>query len=129
MAVWLLGGPFFNLQARFWTFGDQTSPHYRRAKCIIGHMRPALFLVHFYSKFMVLILKRLKIRVIASNLQNRAKKCHFWTFALNEMTNLTVYGYFSVFFLPFSVKYIAPTLIEIKEMPLETTSGVQKSHF
>jgi hypothetical protein len=45
------------------------------------------------------------------------------------MTNLTVYGYFSVFFLPFSVKYIAPTLIEIKEMPLETTSGVQKSLF
>ena len=56
---------------------DPTWLHFLRAKCIIGHMRPALFLVYFCSKFMVLVSKRLKIRVIASNLQKRGKKCPF----------------------------------------------------
>ena len=58
---------------------DPTWIHFLRAKCIIGHMRPALFLVYFCSKFMVLVSKRLKIRVIASNLQKCGKKCPFWT--------------------------------------------------
>ena len=56
---------------------NQTSMHCWKAKYNIGHMRPALFLVYFCSNFMVLVLKRLKIRVIASNLQKRGKKCPF----------------------------------------------------
>ena len=65
---------------------DPTSLHCGRAKCIIGHMRPALFLVHFCSKFMVLVLKRLKIRVIASNLQKRGRKSPFWTYAVDKIS-------------------------------------------
>ena len=65
---------------------NQTSMHCWKAKYNIGHMRPALFLVYFCSKFMVLVLKRLKIRVIASNLQKCGKKRPFWTYALDEIS-------------------------------------------
>ena len=129
MAVWPLGGPFFGLQARFLQVRDPTSQHCRRAKCIIGHIRPALFLVHFCSKFMVLVLKKLKIRVIASNLRKCEKKYHFWFFALGKNSKFDFCGYLSVFFLAFSIKYNGQPLEKIIKCLLKPDLGFRNHNF
>ena len=106
---------------------NQTSMHCWRAKYDIGHMRPALFLVYFCSNFMVLVLKRLKIRVIASNLQKCGKKCPFWTYALNKISQFYCFWpLWCVFFCIFYQIYW-PTTEKNSKLPAETRSWVQKS--
>ena len=117
------GGQFFSSDR------DPTWQHCGRVKCIIGHMRPALFLVHFYSKFMVLVLKRPKIREIARNLEKRGKKCRFWTYSLDKISKLdclwllwcVVFGIFSQIYWP--------TFEKNSKLPPESRFGVQKSEF
>ena len=104
---------------------DLTWLHFLRAKCIIGHMRPTLFLVHFCSKFMVLVLKRLKIRVIASNLQKRGKKSPFWANALDKISKFDCLWLLWCVFLVFSIKYIGPPLKRIQNCLLNQIWGAK----
>ena len=108
---------------------DLTWLHFLRAKCIIGHMRPALFLVHFCSKFMVLVLKRLKIRVIASNLQKRGKKSPFWANALDKISKFDCLWLLWCVFLVFSIKYIGPPLKRIQNCLLKPDLGCRNHNF
>ena len=104
---------------------DQTSMHCWKAKYNIGHMRPALFLVYFCSNFMVLVLKRLKIRVIASNLQKCGKKRPFWTYALDKISNFDCLWLLWCFFWYCLSNILAHHWKEFKTASL-TRSGVQK---
>ena len=108
---------------------DPTWIHFLRAKCIIGHMRPALFLVYFCSKFMVLVSKRLKIRVIASNLQKCGKKRPFWTYALNKISKFYCFCPLWCVFLVFSIKYISPPLEKIQNCLLKPDLGCRNHNF
>ena len=113
---------------------NQTSMHCWRAKYNIGHIRPALFLVYFCSKFMVLVLKRLKIRVIASNLQKCGKKRPFWTYALDEISKFYCFWLLWCVLLVFSIKYIGHHWKEFKTACWNPILGaeiiiLEKSHF
>ena len=108
---------------------DQTSMHCWKAKYNIGHMRPALFLVYFCSNFMVLVLKRLKIRVIASNLQKCGKKRPFWTYALDEISKFYCFWLLWCVLLVFSIKYIGPPLKRIQNCLLKPDLGCRNHNF
>ena len=117
------GGQFFSSDR------DPTWQHCGRVKCIIGHMRPALFLVHFYSKFMVLVLKRPKIREIARNLEKRGKKCRFWTYSLDKISKFDCLWLLWCVFLVFSLKYIGPPLKRIQNCLLKADLGCRNQNF
>ena len=108
---------------------DQTSLHCWKAKYWFGQMQPALFLVYFCSNFMVLVLKRLKIRVIASNLQKCGKECPFWTYALNKISKFYCFWPLWCVFLVFSIKYIGPQLKRIQNCLLKPDLGCRNHNF
>ena len=108
---------------------DPTSILSKWEKCIIGHMRPALFLVHFWSNFTVLGKKKalsLRNSVQSKKLCGKVLFLNFYLrLSMKKWSLHCCYGQFLVF----SLKNSSPPLIRIQNCHQKQDLGCKNPNF